>query len=177
MRTRLREKPGPPILGTNLHVLGGHARLAFVDEYHEPGNVLDVGCGQGAFSLHLHRQGCKVVMMDVLPVAPPEEGIVVRQASVHDLEEKDLYDTVLVMEVIEHLIEPEDAIARCHDALKPGGRLLITTPHVPDWDSAPDHVWRFDEESVVDLLEPYCAEVWQDATFVYAVVVSLRDPK
>lgn len=177
MRIRLREIPGAPVLGTNMHVLGGHARLAFVEEHYKAGKVLDVGCGQGAFSLHLHRLDCDVVMMDVLPVTAPEEGITVRQASVLELEEEGLYDTVLLMEVIEHLIEPEDAIARSYDALKPGGRLLITTPHVPDWDSAPDHVWRFDEESVVDLLEPYCAEVWQDATFVYAVVVSLRDPK
>ena len=171
MRLRLRDVSGPPVLGRNMHCLQGHRRLTFVQENYRPGTVLDVASGQGAFALWLHRQGCHVTMLDILPVEPPDPGIEVLQMDLYDLSgHAGRYDTVLLMEAIEHVQRPGLAIELCYRILSPGGVLLITTPWVPDWDSEQDHVWRFDLEGVDKMLVQYDRRVWTDSIFVYAVV-------
>ena len=171
MQLRLRDTPGPPVLGHNLHCLRGHQRLTFVQENYRPGTALDVGSGQGAFAVWLHTQGCHVTMLDILPVKPPAPGIEVLQMDLYDLKTHDgQYDTVLFMEVIEHVLEPALAVALCYQATAPGGVVLITTPWVDTWDKETDHVWRFDQTALAELLAPYESLVWSDETFVYAVL-------
>lgn len=171
MRLRLRDVPGPPVLGRNLHCLHGHVRLTFVQENYRPGTALDVASGQGAFALWLHRQGCRVTMLDILPVRPPAPGIEVLQMDLYDLKSHtEQYNTVLLMEAIEHVQKPDLAVALCLRVLSPGGVLLITTPWIPTWDREADHIWRFDQAGIEELLEPYSTRIWSDDTFVYAVV-------
>jgi len=38
------------------------------------------------------------------------------------------FDTILMTEVLEHLLHPEDGIKRCHFLLKEGGVLILSTP-------------------------------------------------
>jgi 2-polyprenyl-3-methyl-5-hydroxy-6-metoxy-1,4-benzoquinol methylase len=172
MRLRLRDKSGPPVLGHNLHCLRGHQRLAFVQENYHPGTALDVGSGQGAFAIWLHRKGCDVTMLDILPIVPtPDLGIRTLQMDLYDLKShEERYDTVLFMEVIEHVQEPFRAVALCYRVTAPGGVVLITTPWVDTWDREADHVWRFDQDGLVELLAIYEGFVWADETFVYAVL-------
>lgn len=42
---------------------------------------------------------------------------------------KNYYDGVVASEVIEHVINPELFMKSCIKALKPGGKLFITTPN------------------------------------------------
>jgi 2-polyprenyl-3-methyl-5-hydroxy-6-metoxy-1,4-benzoquinol methylase len=44
------------------------------------------------------------------------------------------FEWILLLEVIEHMCEPADAIGRCVAWLAPGGSLLVMTPH-GDWES------------------------------------------
>lgn len=171
MRLRLREVPGSLKLGRNMHCLRGHQRLTFVQENYHPGTALDIASGQGAFALWLHRQGCHVTMLDILPASSPAPGIEVIQMDLHDLQSHDRqYDTVVFMEAIEHVQDPEVAICLCYGTVAPGGVLLITTPWVADWDGETDHVWRFSLTAIEELLALYNARVWSDDVFVYAVV-------
>lgn len=171
MKLRLRETSGPPILGRNMHCLQGHPRLTFVQENYRQGSALDVASGQGAFALWLHRHGCNVTMLDILPIKPPAQGIKALQMNLYDLKEHtEQYDTVLFMEAIEHVQEPEIALALCYRVIALDGVLLITTPWVADWDKEVDHVWRFNQTAIEELLVSYEARVWSDDTFVYAVI-------
>lgn len=177
MRLRLRKALGEPILGHNMHCLRGHPRLTFLQKNYRPGTALDVGSGQGAFALWLHRQGCHVTMLDILPVEPPAPGIEVLQMDLHDLERHTgRYDTVVFMEIIEHVPDPELAVALCYHVTAPGGVLLITTPWVTKFDYLRDHLWRFDQAGVEELLAPYGARAWSGNECVYAVVEKPREP-
>jgi len=43
------------------------------------------------------------------------------------------FDTIVMVAVIEHLIDPEIALKELHRVLKPGGRLIIDTPNIAKW--------------------------------------------
>lgn len=166
---RLRQEEGKPVLGTNMHCADGHQRTDFMLKYAKGPKVLDLGSGQGGFSLALQRKGYDVTMLDILPVTPPHPDIKFIQGDAYK-PLTDTYNTILLMEVIEHLKEPQRVIVNCMNALRRRGVLLITTPHIGDWDYVDDHVWRFDEHDVQELLTGYNHEVFADDIFVYAVV-------
>ncbi len=100
--------------------------------------VLDVGCGNGAACGIFLKQGCQVVGVDL-----SEQGIAeARQAypkgrfeliAADDNVLKKLneipFDFVISTEVVEHVYAPRDWARGCFNALKPGGKLICTTPY------------------------------------------------
>ena len=47
-----------------------------------------------------------------------------------------MFDTIVAGEVIEHLENPAQFLARAHEHLKPDGRLVLTTPYAFDFSTA-----------------------------------------
>jgi len=65
------------------------------------------------------------------------------------------FDCVFCTEVLEHTVQPFDAVAELHRVLRPGGRLILTVPfnfriHGP----LPD-CWRFTEHGLRALLRSF----------------------
>ncbi len=99
--------------------------------------VLDLGCGNGSLSHVIAEHGCEVVGVDTS--APgiaisrqsfPECQFI--QADIYDLPDMNLlhsFDVVLAIEVIEHLIYPKELAKAAKKCLKPGGRLILSTPY------------------------------------------------
>jgi 2-polyprenyl-3-methyl-5-hydroxy-6-metoxy-1,4-benzoquinol methylase len=182
-KIRLREEGGEPLLGMNMHVLGGHQRLNYVmkhatqvkkDNLWCASRALDIGCGEGAFSLYLAHADWKVVAIDVLKPDLKHPNIKFIQMDVYDMSDDydNTHDLVLMMEIIEHLEDPDEAVKIAFNAVRPNGKLLITTPWVNTWDYEEDHIWRFDEEGVVSLLPDgwECATIEKDNIFIYMTV-------
>jgi len=174
-KERLREKPGPPVLGRNMHILRGHERLSFVRENMRDGEILDAGCGEGAFAIAVVSPANEVYAIDLFDVSEnlSRYGVHFEQVSIEDYQTSRRYDTIMMMEVIEHLEEPEFAIKKMLSLLAEDGVLLITTPHVSTWDGEEDHIWRWDIRSFADMIQDiglYEAKIWLDSTFIYAVL-------
>ena len=74
--------------------------------------------------------------------------------------------------VSEHLEEPSAAIEKMYNLLARDGRLLITTPHVPDWDWEEDHLWRWTHQEFRDMILDISTTslIWSDDIFMYAVM-------
>jgi len=123
--------------------------------------VLDVGCGNGSTAGQFIDLGCKVVGVDL-----SEQGIAqARQAhpqgrfevlaATDDLPEtlgENPFDIVVSTEVVEHLYAPRLWARGCFHALRPGGRLICTTPYhgylknlalslANKWDTHADPLW------------------------------------
>ncbi|SDS87966.1 glycosyltransferase family protein [Pseudomonas oryzae] len=110
---------------------------------HVAGNsVLDVGCSQGIVPLLLAREGCKVIGVDTSPQAIEEATQYLRAEPEHvqrnvtyvnadflalDVEDIDV-ETIVISEVLEHLVRPELFVAKASSLLKKGGRLIVTVP-------------------------------------------------
>jgi 2-polyprenyl-3-methyl-5-hydroxy-6-metoxy-1,4-benzoquinol methylase len=100
--------------------------------------VLDVGCGNGFTCGELLKLGCVVIGIDL-----SESGIeIARKAypgarfevlpangSILDSLDEVPFDLVVSTEIVEHLYAPREWARGCFRALRPGGRLICTTPY------------------------------------------------
>lgn len=107
--------------------------LRFLDDNEPPSGwkrILDVGCGDGLFFDQLARFG------KVEGVEPIEELInksgPARRIYVGPFDEKfepgRKFSLILMLDVLEHLAEPCQAVRHALTLLKPEGRLLVTVP-------------------------------------------------
>ncbi len=103
--------------------------------------VLDLGCGNGSFTALLQCRNFLVVGCDA-----SESGIALarRAHPTIDFFEHDIsnplpssftgvYDAVVSLEVVEHLMQPRHLVARAYSALRPGGVLIMSTPYHGYW--------------------------------------------
>ena len=104
---------------------------------HRQLRVLDLGCGNGSLSHVIAQHGCAVTGIDTsaagIAIARqsfPECEFI--QADIYELPDTDTlgsFDIVLAIEVIEHLLYPKELARSAKKCLKPGGRLIISTPY------------------------------------------------
>lgn len=100
------------------------------------GRFLDFGCGPGGFLKRVHErcQGCTGVDVDPSVLAAAAEAV--PSAQLHTVEageplpfDDNTFDTIAILEVIEHVGDERLVLDELCRVLKPGGRLLLTTPH------------------------------------------------
>jgi len=175
-RIKLREEGDAPWLGHNMHVLGGHERLTFLENNYRPGRILDVGCGEGAFSIWCVKRGNMVHAIDVhdMPKYLEGTGVNYEKIAVEEYKTSLKFNTIILMEIIEHLKDPEAVIKKLFGYLLPKGRMIITTPWIDTWDWEADHLWRWpDLASFNKMFKDYeFALTHMDDTFLYGVLIN-----
>jgi 2-polyprenyl-3-methyl-5-hydroxy-6-metoxy-1,4-benzoquinol methylase len=104
-----------------------------------PQVIVDVGCGDGAATGMVHRLGHTVVGIDWSMMAlrhAQQQGLLLIRGGV-DAPGLPLAtgsaDVVILSEVIEHIVDTDSAIDEIHRVLRPGGRLLLSTPNLAAW--------------------------------------------
>jgi SAM-dependent methyltransferase len=136
-----------------------------------PTRVIDVGCGVGRTSIALARAG-----FDVVGVDPEARAVALAEGTARELglsesnarfleadamatpapELSGRFDLAVCSEVIEHVGDPSKVLLYCRDVLRPGGVLILTTPHDrSQWtvmDDYAGHVTRFAVEELQSLL-------------------------
>lgn len=101
-------------------------------------HVMDLGCGTAAFSVHLTEQGYDVVAVDVhsevaasyLRATGDERdnpSLVTGSASGLPFDSA-VMDTIVAMDVLEHIADVEHAISECRRVLTDKGQLLVSGP-------------------------------------------------
>ena len=95
--------------------------------------VLDIGAGPDGLASELARKGCPVAVVDAVASAQLTPGVVTHVADLN--EELDLpirdYDYYLLLDVIEHLKDPEAFLDGLRARLDDRPRtLIITTPNI-----------------------------------------------
>ncbi len=111
-------------------------RYRFATRYAPGRAVLDVACGEGYGSAALLKAGARsLVGVDADAVtcdyAHRKYGIDARQGDAAALPfPADSFDLIVSFETIEHVPEPTKFLDECARVLRPGGRLVISTPNV-----------------------------------------------
>ena len=121
-------------------------KLTLIDELIVPhlragSRILEVGCGAGNLLLQATVPGSYPLALDLsmqaltfvrsrLQDVTPDRGFSCTQAIGEALPLVEAsFDCVLMSEVIEHLEAPEVSLREAGRVLRPGGRLLVTTPN------------------------------------------------
>jgi SAM-dependent methyltransferase len=107
-----------------------YALVDFVQE-HAGRMVVDLGCGLGGYSKVLSERGFDVRGFDVVPEYVERARVLGVRADVYDGKrlplEDDSVDTVILIEVIEHLEQPQRLLAEAGRVARAG--VLVTTPN------------------------------------------------
>lgn len=105
-------------------------------------DVLEVGCGRGVTGrLIQERLGCRVTGVELNPVVAREAARHLHRVIQGDVQTLDLegrYDTVIALELVEHLVDSESFLARVRELLAPGGRAIFSIPNVGHWSIVED---------------------------------------
>ena len=99
--------------------------------------ILDIGCGNGWVAEACLPAGKTVVSADISITNPrkalekypsPRHYGLVADA-LHLPVKPDFFDVIIASEIMEHVISPDIFVKNLYRAVKPGGRVIITTPY------------------------------------------------
>lgn len=124
--------------------------------------VLDIGSGSGGLVHYLHERGFDAVGLEPNPelirlsrrLYP---GITVFEGTTKDiLAEKKMFDTVTLIDVLEHIEDDEKTLSDIRELLHPGGRIVLVLPAhsflYGTRDEAYGHFRRYDRDHATSLL-------------------------
>jgi 2-polyprenyl-3-methyl-5-hydroxy-6-metoxy-1,4-benzoquinol methylase len=98
------------------------------------GRLLEVGCGNGSRLLDLQKRGWVVEGQEIDPQAASyarSKGLHVHEGSLDHAGLPDAsYEVILLSHVLEHVHRPVEILRECGRLLKPGGRLVLSTPNI-----------------------------------------------
>jgi len=142
--------------------------LARIEKHTTRGRILDLGCWVGFLLSEAERRGWEGVGVEpsafASEYAREQLGLDVRTADLFTAElEPGSFDAVVLGDVIEHLVDPSDALDRISALLKPGGVVTMMLPDAGSrlartmgarwWSVIPTHVQYFTRGSMRTLLE------------------------
>ena len=99
------------------------------------GELLDVGCGTGAFLEAARRRGWKIAGTEISPEAARAAsrllGVEVFCGELASARlESDRFDLVTLWHVLEHVADPSATLSECARVLSPGGVMVVAVPNV-----------------------------------------------
>ena len=99
------------------------------------GRMLEIGCANGFFLDEARKRGWDVVGIEpsrwARAYAEQKIGIRVLSATLDGLDfEKERFDVIVMLDVIEHMESPRKVLTMINRALKKDGLLVVTTPDV-----------------------------------------------
>ncbi len=108
------------------HILSGFMNIARAD-------ILDFGCGTGGIALELASLGAQVAALDmnVDKIAVLEKKIKGQSIKIFNQlpDAANTYDAIILLDVIEHLMQPDHVLKKLYNLLKPPGVIYLSTPN------------------------------------------------
>jgi 2-polyprenyl-3-methyl-5-hydroxy-6-metoxy-1,4-benzoquinol methylase len=126
-------------------------------------SVLDIGCGSGEFLKLLPSKTIRGIEFNPSAAARAVANgfdVVLEPIKEHAQKFPAFYDVITCVQVIEHVSSPNDFIRDILTCLKPGGRLVISTPNNDGYlkymtnafaNLPPHHVTHWTESSLVHI--------------------------
>jgi SAM-dependent methyltransferase len=95
-----------------------------LDEIAPPGEVLDVGAGDGTLLDALRRQGRNATGLELVATRPD-----IQAADISDLPPERRFAAIVFWHSLEHLPRPADALRKAAELLVPKGVIVIAVPN------------------------------------------------
>ena len=165
------------------HLTRNRMVLGEVRKVTGPGSaVLDIGCGRGITVRHLRQRGidCRGVEPGITKAVRGVEDHVRFGQDASDLpgEERSRYDTLLLLDVLEHLVEPATVLAALITRFPRVSTVIITVPARPEiwsnYDEFYGHQRRYTAEMVEDLATMAACEIAYQTYYFRPMYVPAR---
>jgi len=148
--------------------------LPSLERFRKTGRLLEIGCSYGYFLEAARRAGWRAEGVEISGYASDiarAKGFEIHQEELQALElDRDSYDVVAMWDVIEHLTNPAEVVARSRDLLRASGAIVARTPNAHALETrggllntayrqlvypanTPEHVYHFTPESLSSLLK------------------------
>jgi len=121
------------------HGLGGSHRLILA-EVRDGARVLDVGCATGYLAAELAARRCEVVGIEPDPDSAAQAERSCERVVVGSFESAEdraqipgTFDFVIFGDVLEHLVDPWEALRASRALLSAGGAVVVSLPNVAAW--------------------------------------------
>lgn len=133
-------------------------------KYYKGGLIMDIGCLDSKIVNLIanpeNYKGIDIAKDCIRSMQEKNPKAFFRVADLYNIPwEKEVFDYVVLGEVLEHLEEPEKAIKEAMRILKVGGTLAVSVPlqearefGAVDKDR---HLWSFEIEDIINMLKPY----------------------
>lgn len=133
-RLRHRGPTGRFYRGLTIHAAPGtHEHAARLCAHVLPAGVrlLEIGSGSGALGLRLSDLGFDVTLTDLAPSAggPASEQLDITN-TVDTAQFARAFDAIVMVETLEHIENPRQALRNLLTVVRPGGALILSTPYV-----------------------------------------------
>ncbi len=140
-------------------------RYEFASKYVKPGRLLDIACGVGyGTSLLLQKRNdiTEAVGVDISVEAIEyakrnyqDKRIFFQVKDALTFEDKKGFDSIVCIETLEHIYNPDGLIERLLQMLLPNGVFIASVPITPSVDVNPYHVNDFTEKSFKEMMKKY----------------------
>lgn len=137
--------------------------VRFIRRFRNSGRLLEIGCAYGFFLQEASRfyEATGIEIADAAVAFCRGRGLSVTNGVADDatLAQLGMLDVIVLLDVIEHLPDPQSTLTLCRQHLNPGGVIVITTGDFaslyarmagPRWRlmTPPQHLWFFTPESI-----------------------------
>ena len=162
------------------------------------GNILDIGCGTGAFLYTMQQAAWQITGLE------PDETARRKAKEIHSINPipsgelfhlpENNFDAITMWHVLEHVHQLHEYIAQIKLLLKPDGRLVVAVPNYTSTDAlqyqqywaafdVPRHLYHFSPASMKALMAQHGLQVietkpmWFDSFYVSMLSEKYRDGK
>ncbi|RMG90686.1 MAG: class I SAM-dependent methyltransferase [Chloroflexi bacterium] len=143
--------------------------LNLLQPYYQLGTLLEVGCAAGFFLKIAEETGWKThgveIMSPAVAYARDTLGLNVFEGTLEQAQFGDeSFDAVVMIETVEHLLDPAETVRQAYRLLRPGGAIWIAVPNLRsimlpllgvDWSvlSPVEHLYYFTEDTLRQMLK------------------------
>jgi 2-polyprenyl-3-methyl-5-hydroxy-6-metoxy-1,4-benzoquinol methylase len=134
----------------------------------QKGTLLDVGAATGILMFLARERGWDPDGIEpsswAVEVAKNKYGLTLMEGSLESvILKREFYTAVTLVDFIEHISHPYEALSKIQETLKPGGTLCLVTPDIQSlaaramgkgwWHFRPGHLAYFSKKSLLTLLQ------------------------
>ena len=116
------------------------------------GKVLDVGCGTGQFVKYYQSAKGVDVNTDCVEFCQRQGMDVVRMNYDQLPFVNNIFDTIVLDNVLEHIEDPTPLLMECKRVLTPAGQVIILVPGEKGFERDDDHKQFYDHNKLCDLM-------------------------